>query len=393
MLSFMARKHILILVPGKSIFGQERALINVGLALRDAGHDVTIGVHDDWGEDVVLAISKLGLNHLPLPLGTIWSGSFLLKRPLLLVDNLIALRKSNAAISSFHGKNKIDCIITGNTSFTHYILAFKKRFNIPMIFRHGDDNNVRGYIDKYVKIPPIVAAEANVFNCDFLKNKFAIDGAVLSKRVIRNFPYHLPDPDQPDARDSTLRDILYVGQIAHHKGVGELVSAAEALLERYGFLNFNIVGSRPGTLSRQDLEVQESLRHVESRFPDRFKVASPGADVARFYQAADLLICPSIWEEPSPNVIVEANFFGLPVVAFANGGIPELVKDGENGFLCPQPTSDSLISTIETLLTDASAFKTLRHNARQASRSGKSRENFLSSWVTLFEDVTVAKSG
>jgi glycosyltransferase involved in cell wall biosynthesis len=56
-------------------------------------------------------------------------------------------------------------------------------------------------------------------------------------------------------------------------------------------------------------------------------------DSAQFLQAVDFLIVPSVWNEPFGRIVVEAFAAGVPVIASATGGIPEIVTEGRNGFL------------------------------------------------------------
>ena len=51
-------------------------------------------------------------------------------------------------------------------------------------------------------------------------------------------------------------------------------------------------------------------------------------------------------------VFLEAQSCGLPVVAFENGGIPEVVKNGETGFLAPLYAMDPFVEAMERLITD-----------------------------------------
>jgi glycosyltransferase involved in cell wall biosynthesis len=68
--------------------------------------------------------------------------------------------------------------------------------------------------------------------------------------------------------------------------------------------------------------------------------------MAAFYNAADAVLVPSL-EDNSPNVICEALGCGTPVVAFAAGGIPEMVRDGETGCLAPVRDLTGLLAGIE----------------------------------------------
>ncbi len=75
------------------------------------------------------------------------------------------------------------------------------------------------------------------------------------------------------------------------------------------------------------------LAHLQRRcadLPVSFLGFVPDTD---FYAAVDVVVVPSIWEEPQPRTVLEAFAHGLTVIASARGGIPELVKHGHNGYL------------------------------------------------------------
>lgn len=80
-----------------------------------------------------------------------------------------------------------------------------------------------------------------------------------------------------------------------------------------------------------------------------------------FYREIDVLIVPSLWHDPSPTVVHEANAYGIPVVASSRGGLPELVKDGFNGLIFDPEIDSSLIKVIER--TDKSTWKQLSENS------------------------------
>jgi glycosyltransferase involved in cell wall biosynthesis len=70
-----------------------------------------------------------------------------------------------------------------------------------------------------------------------------------------------------------------------------------------------------------------------------FKVSAPGhmndpEQMAFFYNAADAVLLPSL-EDNSPNIVCEAAGCGVPVIAFAAGGIPEMIRHRESGWLAP----------------------------------------------------------
>jgi len=86
-------------------------------------------------------------------------------------------------------------------------------------------------------------------------------------------------------------------------------------------------------------------------------------DMASIYSALDLLVLPSL-NEGLPNVALEAQERGCPVVGTRAGGVPEAVADGVTGLLVPPATSVPLAEAIIRLLLDTS----LRSVMGQAGR-------------------------
>jgi len=60
---------------------------------------------------------------------------------------------------------------------------------------------------------------------------------------------------------------------------------------------------------------------------------------------------PSLREPGAPRVILEAYAARVPVVAFVSGGIPEILRDGETGFLVEPPTPEVLAAKLDVLLS------------------------------------------
>jgi glycosyltransferase involved in cell wall biosynthesis len=85
--------------------------------------------------------------------------------------------------------------------------------------------------------------------------------------------------------------------------------------------------------------------------------------ISRWYAAADIFVLPSV-EDNLPNTVLESMSSGLPVVAFASGGIPELVRENETGKLAPVGNVAALAAAIISLATDEKLRHRFGTNAR-----------------------------
>jgi glycosyltransferase involved in cell wall biosynthesis len=94
-----------------------------------------------------------------------------------------------------------------------------------------------------------------------------------------------------------------------------------------------------------------------------------GDDKTACFERADVFVFPS-HDEGMPMAVLEAMAAGLPVVATAVGGIPELLEDGENGMLVAPRAPKDLSRALERLCRDP------RLRLRMGSRSARLAQDF-----------------
>jgi glycosyltransferase involved in cell wall biosynthesis len=85
--------------------------------------------------------------------------------------------------------------------------------------------------------------------------------------------------------------------------------------------------------------------------PETLEFRGNVTDTAALYRAADLLLLTSD-HEGTPNVVMEAMACGLPVVATRVGGVPEILQNGESGFLCDPADQDGLTNAVLKLIAN-----------------------------------------
>jgi glycosyltransferase involved in cell wall biosynthesis len=100
----------------------------------------------------------------------------------------------------------------------------------------------------------------------------------------------------------------------------------------------------------------------ETGFRIHFLGVVAHTDMGAIYNAADLFMFPGL-REPIGMVYLEAQACGLPVVAFRNKGIPDVVRDGETGFLVPTLDRELFVERLRSLTTDTELRKSLGHAA------------------------------
>jgi glycosyltransferase involved in cell wall biosynthesis len=151
-----------------------------------------------------------------------------------------------------------------------------------------------------------------------------------------------------------------IGRISPEKGQAEFLQAIGLLAPEFPATRFVICGA-PIIPADKYLDLVSGLARG---LPVEF--LGWRDDVPSVLAGLDLLVVPSK-DEGLGRVVSEAFSAGVPVVAFASGGIPELITDRETGFLAPEATAEALAAQIrEVISADAETVQRVVAKARQA---------------------------
>jgi len=147
-----------------------------------------------------------------------------------------------------------------------------------------------------------------------------------------------------------------IGRLHPQKGHRVLLEAATHVVARDWQVYFILIGDGPLRHSLEAIAREQGLA-------GRVHFLGTRHDIPQLLAAMDLFVLSSFWEG-MPNAVLEAMATGLPVVATAVGGTPEVVVDGVTGLLVPPRDPVALAQAIERLLADPE----LRHRMGQAGR-------------------------
>jgi glycogen(starch) synthase len=112
-------------------------------------------------------------------------------------------------------------------------------------------------------------------------------------------------------------------------------------------------------------------------------------DVLRIMKNAKMLLFPSVWAEPLSRVLLEALSVGLPVVAMASGGTPEIIADGKNGLL--GRSEDEFIAKAVSLAADDEKLKIFSRESRKTAAERFNTEKLAGEWLGLYEKIVAEK--
>jgi len=210
-------------------------------------------------------------------------------------------------------------------------------------------------------------------------------------RVIRNgIPVRQGDP-QPVREELGVgpdeRLILAVGNLDRRKGHIYLLEAL-AMLKDEGLCSWRvaIAGGRGG-----DEGPRLEAFAAAHGFGDRLHVLTHRDDIPNLQAAADIFAMPSLWEG-LPLALLEALLAGTACVASDTSGIPEAIRDGQDGLLAPPGDSAGLAKALRRLVTDDAFRETLARQGQERALREFTIGVMADAYEKLFEHGLGARS-
>jgi glycosyltransferase involved in cell wall biosynthesis len=174
------------------------------------------------------------------------------------------------------------------------------------------------------------------------------------------------------------RVLLTVGRFSKEKGYADLVDAL-ALMDKTKDWKAILVGDGP---ERPNVEALSRRHGLE----DRVIFAGFHLNTAPFFELAELFVLPS-HSEGSPNVILEAMAAGVPIVATAVGGTPEVVSNEQTALLVPSRRPQAMAAAISRLLGDDALQERFRHAAAERALVSFSPETYRKTLLDIYSEV------
>ena len=155
---------------------------------------------------------------------------------------------------------------------------------------------------------------------------------------------------EPDPTVQRQRIVLFVGRLVEKKGCASLLTAMTSVQAQHPDVRVVVIGDGP---LRSPLEQQAKASGCYVEFLGR----QPASVVRTWMNRSQIFCVPSQVTEQRDieglgMVFAEAQAMGLPVVSFASGGVPEVVRDGETGLLVPEKDVEALGKALYRLLDD-----------------------------------------
>jgi glycosyltransferase involved in cell wall biosynthesis len=332
--------NILQVITPARIAGAERSTVSLCEHLRAAGHRVVVACKE--GSPLLDVIAAAGLDARPLAI----SGKANLGAPRRLAS---LAREMEAAVVHSHL----------STAAWHSSIAGRLA-GIPSVAHVRALNSAHWF-----RLATRLIAVSHAVKEHLVRQGVDAGRIDVVYNGVDPARYYLPcTKEQARAAIGVPADSLLVGVIAHltaKKGHGVFLEAFPEAARRHPAALALLLGEG---------EEQERLKAQAERLGITGRVLFAGfhQDVLPFYAAMDVVVLPSIEGEGLPRALLEGGLLGQPCIGTRLSGVPEIVRDGETGFVVPTGDARALAERLDTLLGDAALRERMGAAAREYVR-------------------------
>jgi glycosyltransferase involved in cell wall biosynthesis len=222
------------------------------------------------------------------------------------------------------------------------------------------------------------------------------DGEFLKSKNITLIPNGIPEPPNADSLNCSARndepEILFCGMVSDEKGVGILLEACAKLKQEGLSFRCKIVGKAASEVEDKKFKVFIQNHQLDGTvvftgplYEDKKWKAYAGADIFCF---------PTFYSAESFGLVaVEAMIFGLPVVATSWRGLPDIVLDGETGYLVPPKDAAAIAERLASLIKNSDLRATLGAAGRRRYKHHFTVDKFRERVELALASVGSCKSG
>jgi glycosyltransferase involved in cell wall biosynthesis len=343
--------RLLLVVDSLEVGGAERQVVDLALALRRGGHEVTVAC--SVAGDLSGALEEAGI---PL-------------RPLL--DRLAKRRLSPAyawRLRRLLRRERFDLVHAHIYASVVAAAIATLETGVPLVITEHTEASWQTWRARWVsrwvyrRVERIIAVSTPIRRRLIERDRVHPDLIDIVPNAVAPPPE--PRQDSPPPLPTGLRERPLVGVIARlqpEKGVANFLKAAVRVAPRFPEAHFVIAGDGP--LRQELVALAEDLG-----LGDRTHFLGFRSDASALMRSLDVLVVPSL-TEGSPLITLEAMAAGTPVVASAVGGIPDQVRHDKEGLLVSPGDTGAMVDAILDLLRDPDCARRLGEAGRRRAAS------------------------
>ena len=292
-----------------------------------------------------------------------------------------------------HLKNQyFDCIYLDNCP--GYVCKLSQRGYKNIVLRLGNDllNSTTKHnelifnnLNKILTCSNFVREKVATISRDNMKIQTLYNGININVFSSKN-EYQKKRTDMGLSEDDFV--LFFSGRLNKEKGVSELIDAM-LMLQKIPNIKVMIIGSPFfGNVANEDQFVR-GLKQKAETIKDRivFTGFIPNSQLPQYMKLSDIAVIPSLWDDPCPNTVLEAQAMGLPLITTRRGGIPEEVTE-KNAILLE--TDEHFVDNLATSILYLYEHPQKRQQMASAALERAnifSKENYINNFFTALGDL------
>lgn len=373
---------ILVVCTSTNVFGAEIATLMLLRALKRRGHEM-LAVTSSWTDGVFgQHLSSSGISEVQMPIGVL-SKRLMPQAMWWTFNALIRAPRMWRIWASTHKRFQPDVVILTSPKQGLWLYPWMAQ-QPTFLVEHGSKAISKANTWMYSQLKRRLSAfvAVSLFMADHLRQLRVPPDMI---QVIYNCCGGPPfgTNRKPGGNGRTIG---IVGQIAPHKGHDLLLAAAE-LLKKQG-VQFRIVAFGRG---HADYVAALKRKLAGTGLESLWNWMSYSSDQDSIYENIDVLVVPSMFDEPFGMVALEASIRGIPVVATRRGGLSEIVQEGVTGFLVESGQADELARKIRSLIENPDIADQMGAAARERVTRQFTEEKMVADFEKLFHDALAKK--
>lgn len=355
-------KNILLFFSVSRIGGAESNFIKIATELSKSGYKINLIIVDNNGP----LIEKL--------------------KPVLNDYVIIDIRKPFGLIKSvkryrhFVVSNKIDIVLNFGLKVEIFSRIFSKIFGVKKVIsniRSTDDwrKAYHTFLDRITQCGVDLWISNSQAGADAFIKRENIDKS-RTKIIYNYIDDFSPKMDTIDIQTNVKYTIGILSNIKNGKGFEDIVEVIDILLRKQ-FANFSIkIGGR-------DLTNGEiASLYEKNNLITYINFVGYVDDKDAFFKDVDVFLLPTYWEG-FPTSVLEAMYFGKPVISTNVGGIPEMIKHNFNGYLCKPGDASEIASAIIDICHSNQLYNKLRVNSFEVLNKNFTRSKIIHKWTEV----------
>lgn len=366
------RKTVLVCahVVGQKMFGGERSLLDVVAGLSEIGCNVVVAMPAAGHVDYVQALRERSIEVLSFRYGW-WRKNVPVSEPVV------------AAFAKIIAEHAVDAV-HANTIMLREPLIAARRMGVPGVV------HVRELIAHDVALCETIGEEPQAIiaqvmdGADWIVANSEATARCFAKAETTRVVPNTVDADIFDIEPAGTLDIVRIALVSSNlpkKGILDFIEVAQLMEKRVPNARFVLIG--PDNEQTLALKEKQAAGELSSHIVFAGYRHSPVEAVAE----ADIVLNLSHFQESFGRTVLEAMAARRPVVAYDWGALPELVVQGETGFIVPFRDIEAVAGKLEELCKDPDRMRSMGEAARQRALALYDAPHYIQRLRTAYDQI------